>query len=320
MIKKIIILASIILLFYACDENFNPYVEYRESYAVTCILKSDSTFQVATLSHSYPPGEFNSNTPVDPSTIGADIRVWYGDSVYVFKDSSIARTDTSRYKTPFMFYYNNRIKVKSNKSIELEVLLQNGKRLRSTSKTPGEILFEDESTVLVPPINKNIVQFLWAPLSEGTLFSSKFQIKYQQLINGMQVKKTKEIPVRYIQSGNEFKALYPLPDDASIIVYNIDAVTRVLDEISEGDPNKHNYSINEFPIFDLIAFDLPASRYVSSTNQTFDDFTVSVNVADYSNIEGGLGIFGSYSKKNYDRVRFFRDYIESFGYNFIQEN
>ena len=321
MIRILILLAASILFFYSCDEDFNPYAEYKESYALTCILKSDSAFQVVTLSHSYPPGEFDpGNGAVDPAIMGADIRIWYDDSVYVFKDSSITRTDTSRYSTPFRFYFNNRFKVKTNKNIEIEVLLQNGRRLKAHSTTPGEIFFQDESTVLIPPVNKNIVQFYWNPLSEGTFFSSKFKLRYHQSINGVPVEKIKEIPIRYIQRGYEFEAIFPEPDNASTIVYKMDAVTRALNEISDGDPNKHNYSVFEFPVFDLIAFDLPSSRYISSTGQSFDDLTVSVNVADYTNIEGGFGVFGSYNKKNYDRIRFLKDYIESFGYNFIQEN
>lgn len=321
MIRILILLAVSVLFFYSCDEDFNPYAEYEESYALTCILKGDSAFQVATLSHSYSPGEFNpGNGAADPSIIGADIRIWYDDSVYVFKDSSITRTDTSRYNTPFRFYYNNLFKVRTKQSIEIEVLLQNGRRLKARSTTPGEISFQEESTVLVPPVNINIVQFYWAQLSEGTFYSSKFELRYLQLINGEHVEKIKEIPIRYIQRGDEFEAVFPDPDNGSTIVYNMDAVTRALNEISDGDANKQNYSVYEFPVFDLIAFDLPSSRYVSSTGQSFDDLTVSVNISDYTNIEGGLGIFGSYTRKNYDRVRFYKDYIESFGYNFIQEN
>jgi len=321
MIRILILFALTVLLFYSCDEDFNPYAEYKENYALTCILKSDSAFQVATLSHSYPPDEFNSgNGAVDPAIVSADIRIWYDDSVYVFKDSSITRTDTSMYSTPFRFYYNDRFKVRTNKDIEIEVLLQNGKRLKAYSTTPGEISFQDESTVFIPPVSSNIVQFYWAPLGEGIFYCSMFVFRYRQLINGEYVEKTKEIPVKYIQEGNEFEAVFPEPNNASTIVYSMDAVTRALNEISDGDVNKQNYSIYELPVFDLIALDLPSSRYVSSTGQSFDDLTVSVNVSDYTNIEGGLGIFGSYTKKNYDRARFFNDYIESFGYNFIQEN
>jgi hypothetical protein len=103
-------------------------------------------------------------------------------------------------------------------------------------------------------------------------------------------------------------------------VYELSAITKTLEEISAGDPNKQNYSILQKIIFSVTAFDLPTSRYVSSTGGTIDDLTVSVDVADYTNIEGGFGLFGSYSKRDYTRLRFMENYIESFGYNFIVEN
>jgi hypothetical protein len=100
----------------------------------------------------------------------------------------------------------------------------------------------------------------------------------------------------------------------------LDAISRALEEISAGDPNKDNYNILQSPAFELIALDLNLSRYVSSTNQTFDDLTVTVNESDFTNIEGGLGVFGSYTKKKYNRIKFQPGYIESFGYNFLFDN
>ena len=100
----------------------------------------------------------------------------------------------------------------------------------------------------------------------------------------------------------------------------MDAVIKALQEISDTDPIKDNYAVFQNLLFSCIAFDQPSSRYLSSTGGNVDDLTVSVDVADYSNIEGGFGLFGSYSQKNYTRLRFLQDYIESFGYNFIVEN
>ena len=126
-IIKLLSLVVTLLFLVSCEEDFNPYGDYQEKFAFTCILKNDENFQTATLFKSYL------TTPSDPSVIGADVRVWYNDSVFVFRDSSVARTDTSRYNTPFSFYYNKNFSVASDKSIELEVLLPNGKRLRSSS-------------------------------------------------------------------------------------------------------------------------------------------------------------------------------------------
>ena len=83
-------------LFISCDADFSPYTEFQEMYSITCLLRSDTTFQTAVLFHNYLPAQPDPNSYTnDPSIIGADIRVWYDDSVYVFRDSSETRTDSS---------------------------------------------------------------------------------------------------------------------------------------------------------------------------------------------------------------------------------
>ena len=320
-IRKILgcIFVSIFLI--SCEEDFNPYGEYVEKYAFTCILKSDESSQTATLFKSYRPDGFDPYTyTTDPSIKGADIRVWYNDSVFVFRDTSVTREDTTRYKTPFSFYYNDQFTVSNRKTIELEVLLSNGKRLRSSSTTPGQIVFDNNSEVVIPPVGKNIVQITWNTLDEGTFFLARMALRYKQNINGEIVEKEMDIPISYVSQENESTPVYPSPGASATIVYNMDAVTRVLQEISENDPNKGNFSIYQNLIFNLIAYDIPASRYISSTGGSIDDLTVSVDVSDYTNIGGGFGLFATYYKKNYTRLRFLEDYIESFGYNFIIED
>ncbi|HSW54736.1 MAG TPA: hypothetical protein VLH59_06570 [Ignavibacteriaceae bacterium] len=318
---RVILFFLIGFVFISCEEDFNPYGDYFERYAFTCILKSDQNYQTATLFRSYRPDGYDPSTYTeDPSIIGADIRVWYNDSVFVFRDSSVARVDTSRYKTPFNFYYNDKFRVGNKKTIELEVLLPNGKRLRSTSVTPGQINYNDQSDVIIPAGGKSIIQIIWNTLDEGTFFAPRMAIRYKQNINGEIVEKTKDVPYKYVNQGGSQAPVYPAPSASATIVYDLSAITKTLEEISAGDPNKQNYSILQKIIFSVAAFDLPTSRYVSSTSGNIDDLTVSVDVADYTNIEGGFGLFGSYSKRDYTRLRFMEDYIESFGYNFIVEN
>lgn len=320
-IKHILIFIILSLLLISCDEGFDPYAEFLDRYTFTCILKSDTTFQLATLSKNYRPNGFDLYAfTEDPSIRGADIRVWYNDSVYVFRDSSVARTDSSRYTTPYHFYYNNKFQVGSRKSIELEVLLPTGKRLRAFSQTPGEIYFDNQSDVLVPPVGSNIVTFFWTPLTEGTFYVPEFSIRYRYNDNGNIIERTARIPKLLINRDDNLTPVFPNPSNAANIVYNQEAIDYAMEQISAGDNNKQNYSVYQSLIFDLIAFDLPASRYVSSTGGSVDDLTVTTNVSDYSNIDGGLGLFGSYNKKNYNRIKIFKDYVESFGYNYIPEN
>ena len=145
-------------------------------------------------------------------------------------------------------------------------------------------------------------------------------IRYKQNVNGEIIEKTKVVPIKYEDVSGELTPIFPSPTSSPIAIYQLDAVTKALQEISDGDPHKQNYSILQKISFSVTAFDLPVSKYISSTGGSFDDLTVSVDVADYTNIEGGFGLFGSYSKKNYTKLRFLQNYIESFGYNFIVEN
>ncbi len=319
--RKLIILIIALVLFISCDEDFNPYGDFVEKFAFTCILKNDANYQTATLFKSYRPDGFDPYSyTTDPSVIGADIRIWYDDSVFVFKDTSITRSDTSRYKTPFSFYYNDQFHVENRKTIELEVLLPNGKRLRSSSSTPAQINFENESDVIIPTGVKNIIQIYWSTANDGTFFLPKLSFRYRQNINGEIVNKLKDVPIKYVDQGGESVPVYPLANSGQTVVYELSAISAALQEISEGDPQKQNYSIYQNVNFELIAYDLPTTRYISSTGGTIDDLTVSVDVADYTNIEGGFGLFGSYSKEEYTRLRFLKDFIDSFGYNFIVEN
>ncbi len=319
MINKLLILTLIsIPLFVSCDADFSPYAEFQDKYSLTCLLRNDSTFQTAVLSHNYLPDQPDplSNT-IDPSIVGADIRVWYNDLVYVLSDSSETRTDTSRYSEPFRFYYNDKFKINPQEEIEIEVLLPNGRRLFASSITPKDIIFSGESDVIVPPVNSEFVNFIWAASEQGAYFSPKFEIKYLQIINGTPELKTIEVPLKYVEKNGNLDPVYPEASNRTIVVYSMESINQTLEKISEGDPNKQNYTVFQTPLFNLLAFDAELSRYASSTSQSLNDLTVTLNTADYTNIQGGLGIFGSYIKKNYSSIKFQQNFIESFGYNFI---
>jgi len=315
------ILIISVLLFLSCEDNFSPYGQFQEKYILTCVLRGDTTFQTATLSHSYmPDGADPINYNEDPYIVGADIRVWYQDSVYVFRDTTEVRVDTSRYSSPFRYYYNNRFKLSNKRNIEIEVLLQNGRRLRAASVTPAEIVFKSNSSVIIPPVNSDLVQFFWEGQETGTYFSPRFEIEYLQNVNGNIETKSIEVPLKYEIKDGIDSPVYPQSSSRSSIIYDMDVVIKTLEKISEGDPEKGSYTIFQTPILDLLAFDIPLSIYLSSTSQSINDLTVNANTSDFTNIEGGLGIFGSKTNKIYSTIKFQHNFIESFGYNFIFDN
>jgi hypothetical protein len=315
--KKIYLIIFIGITSFSCEEDFSPYGEFKEKYIFNCVLRGDSTIQIAALSKSYNPANFNPDLITeDASIMGADIRILIGDSVYVFKDSTANRIDTTRYKKPFRFYFNSRLELIPNRDVDVEVLLPNGRRIQSRSKTPPKIQFDQRSADVISDQSPNLSQFIWNISFSGQYFSPRMFITYTKNVNGTNKLMTKLVPNKYERDGRNEIPIYPQIGVQSTLNIEKQAISKALDEISLGDPNKQNYTIYEFATVQVLALDQNLSRYYSTTNGSLDDLTVRIDEKDYSNIEGGFGIFASYIKGEY-KIKFSPSYILSFGYKIL---
>ncbi len=318
---KIIYLMFVLGLFaISCEEDFNPYGDFKEKYILNCILRGDSTSQILFLSKSYNPANFNSSLITDDVSIkNADVKILIGDSVYFFKDSTINRSDTVRYKTPLNFYFNDKLELIPNKDIEVEVLLSSGRRIRSSTKAPPKILFDQRSSDVISNESSNIFQFIWNVAFTGQFFYPKMVITYAKKKDGISTIMTKEVPINYNSNGGHETPVYPGISVQSILNIQKQSITKALEEISQGDPNKQNYTIYEFAVVNVLAFDQNLSRYYSTTNGSLDDLTVRVDENDFTNVDGGYGIFTSYLEGEY-KIKFLPTYVQSFGYNILIGN
>ncbi len=140
----------------SCNENIEPFGEFREKYVMNSIIRADTSYQVVLLSKSYITNNFN---PLSDSTnhsiAGALVRLWNGnDVVTILKDTIINRPENDIYKTPL--YYTNNFQPLPNSSIEIEAILPDGKKLKSSAMVPDRILFNKElCDTIIPPPSKN---------------------------------------------------------------------------------------------------------------------------------------------------------------------
>ena len=297
-------------LFFSCNENFSPFDEYQERYIFDCILRGDTTLQVATVARTYTTGGFDpyQNTE-DPFISGADMRIWYKDSVYRFYDTSIVRQDTSRYKSPMNIYLNRRFKVEPDESIELEVMLPNGRRLKSSTKTAGKVTFSDSSAIFISSEEK-YVNIFWVSTSIGNYFQTKFKIIYYKKEGDQNTRYEKEIPLKY---ENNLPVPFT-PSKMPLVSIDINTIKQAFREIAGDDPNKASYSILIHPEFTVASFDDALCKYYSTSTETFSSLTITLDETDYSNIQGGYGIFSSFTSTKYQQLKFADELITSFGY------
>ncbi|MBI1939449.1 MAG: DUF4249 family protein [Ignavibacteriales bacterium] len=314
----ILLISSIAISIFSCDDSVNPKAGFEEVYILNCIIRSDTSYQVATISHSFDVEGYDPYTNEnDPFIKDAQIKLFYNNSVFVMSDSSAPRTDNSRYKTQQNFYYTKSFKPMYNRPMKIEAVLPNGKILTAESDVLTLNSIHVYSTDKKISLNntQDVIGFNWGRLNtssdnKGVYFSPELVILYAYEKNNVVENLQKKIPLYYI---NGETPVYPqIETEIQSCTFEMDVVNRAMAEISGGDLQKGNYKINK-AVFRLLVMDAGLAAYYSTQKTFLDEFSMRVNQPDASNIQGGLGVFGSYSVKQVN-IELTTDYVESFGY------
>ena len=144
------------------------------------------------------------------------------------------------------------------------------------------------------------------------MYLPKLIVNYYKMESGINVLHHKEIPVSYFRNGNQYLPDFPIVSSDNTLSYEMEAVNRAMNEISQGDPDKFNYTIIDAE-FQLLLLDDNLAPYYLTIQTFLDGFTVILDQQDYSNINGGFGVFGSFFKRVL-HLSFSQDYVIGFGY------
>lgn len=305
--SSIILLSCLIL---SCKEDFAPEAKYRERNVLNCIIRPDTGFQAVTLFRTYRtdgnPNQFTGYPFID----NADVKMWSDNQAYQFYDTTLERQNTERYKEPVKIYYNSNLKPIGGKYVEVEALLPNGLLLRAETLVPdiAKISFEGSDTE-ISPNNKDKVKFVWADQQRVT-YDPRFLI----VVASKRTHEiyTTEIPIKYAVRNSVEEAVYPSITYQKSVVYESNVVRKAFQKISKDDSVKSNYTIMD-AYLELMVLDKYLSTYYSSIENFLDEFTIKVDLPDYTNIDGGFGIFGSYNLTKY-KIGIDENFIKSFGY------
>ena len=305
----------IFTIFISCDDSSSPKAPYEERYSLNCIIHGNSSFQVATAYKSYNVSNNNpfENT-ADHFIEGAHIRLWSGnDELSVFGDSTMERTDTSRYKSDFKYYYINDFISSEGDILEIEALLPNGRRLSSNTLLPTEVLRnESRSDTSVTLLSKGYLSTTWIIKNPDQVYLPKLFINYLERENGINIRKVKIIPWKKVKIDNATEYIYPSLSRDYSIDYDIDIISEAMEDISINDPEKKNYTITSM-LLELSVFDKNLSTYYFTVGLEDNSLAIGLDEGDYSNIENGFGVFGSYITQEFE-IFLSKDYVNSFGY------
>jgi hypothetical protein len=314
--KKYILILTLLalsLINYSCDQSINPNAPFRERFILNGIIKSDTSYQIVTLTHSYQPDGLSPlDYTDDPAIKNADVNIYYDNKLYRMRDTVVARVNSSRYSDSVKYYYNPDLKPGPGKVVEIDALLPNGLLLQSESMTPPVPdfgFFDYKNDKLIPPSFGTTLKINWQGIG-NFLYAPHIAIDYY--VKGDTLPHQQEVPLFYYSDGGNLKPVYPTPIRKTFLELDLETINQALNEIPSGGRPKSDYSITDMK-FELLIYDEYLSTYYSSVKQGLDGFTVKLDNPDYSNIKGGLGIFGSYIKTSYT-IGFKPSFLQSLGF------
>ncbi len=318
-----VLLFVLFLLFGSCNSDFNINAPYQDVYVLNCILRNDGPLQYAIISKNY----FTENgSPPAPNSIeqniqGATIKIYDNDSVFAMRDTTLQLTESGNQITVNCYYVDN-LTLNPGNVVRIEATAPDGTLLKSSTQVPN-ISFANFSRSFPQSYKSGYhtrPNYSWKWISAAgesatILDLPQLEVQYKQYEGGTTVDKSILVPLAFYFRFDENFNLVPvnvkLSPNTSCIT-TLETVNNAMQAISSDDPYKENYTITHV-IFHVLSLNPELSKYYSAYDTYSRDFTIKLRQTDYSNIEGGKGIFGVF----YDfSVPLAVDslYIASFGY------
>jgi hypothetical protein len=304
--RRLFWLGIFAVMLVSCKDEVLVQTTFQKKYSLNCILRGDTSFQVAVLTQSYPrPAE---NEVFAPYLKNAQVELSMGKFSVIMRDSSVARKDTQRYKDSVYFYYASNFSLIPQNVAKIKAVLEDGTVLSGETEIPRKVDYDGAKiTRIIPPQIGDSIYIAWKPLESDLLYALKLKIIYFHYEGGEFKKKEMEVPLRY-ENG---KAIYPRPGFDAEIRFPLNAFNETMNRISDGDPQKADYFILKARAV-LVVYDRNLSAYYSATH-FLDEYSLRLDELDFSNIDGGFGVFGSYLKIITD-IAIDENYIVSYGY------
>ena len=308
----------------SCRNDFDVNAPYEDVYVLNCILRNDKPVQYAIISKNVYTE--NGVPPTSNSTAqnikGANVEIYYNDSVFVMRDTTIEVTDSGGV-TQVNCYCIKNLVLQPGKVVRIEATVQ-GKKLESTTQIP-EITFTKFSLNFPQAFKSGYAtkpNYSWnwtgdSGDNSNILSLPQLEIFYKKYEGGSYVDKKILVPLALYFTYDENNNLIPVNVELSFnnfCITTLETVNKTMQAISGDDPNKSEYKITKV-LFNVIGLDPDLSKFYSAYNTYNEDFSVKLRQTDYSNIEGGKGIFGvayNFSKSLVvDSL-----YVKSFGYQY----
>jgi len=305
-IGEIVTALLIIALLAGCETDFNPKGVYREKLVVYSILIAKTDTQYVRVYTTYDPPAFDPFEITSENIIrNATVTLRYGNTTVRFRDTTITRDDPRRYGPLLPVYVAHPFKPELAEVYTLTIQTPSHGTMTATTSMPGR----GDITVLNPYVvqspqafDENIlISARITPFARGYLL--RMYLDFEVLVAGQWSPRRREVPKDMFEVGAERKFIYPQLErrtttpssprslEAESVVFLRTAFNRFLDGIRSEFGADRVRLVRA--VFLLTQVDANLYTYFNVVNGFQDQYSIRTDQPDYSNIRGGIGVFGA---------------------------
>ncbi|MCL5029543.1 MAG: hypothetical protein M1480_11075 [Bacteroidetes bacterium] len=307
--QKIFLLLAVVLMLLnmSCQEDFNPKTDFKEQYILNCYVNLDydyydSTLIYATVSKLYNVDGFDpSKNKINPYVSGVKIYCSYNAGTYQLEQDTLKiRKDTLnppsfKYDT-IQVYYKSFLKyIFPSHTMSVTAVMPDGKVLSASIQLLEGLQLGfsyDFINFFKTRINRflfgNAFTIRWGGYTNERLYLPKLTIPYEK--DSSYSMYYQEVPCTYINRNGKYEPLFPSPTSKDSISYDYSAIDSTMAQITRVENFKNFVGTI---VFQMVEMDAALSKYYESTHGSIDQHSISLDQSVYSNINGGIGIFGS---------------------------
>ena len=305
--RYLFVVAASILQLSGCNETFEPKGPYAEKVVIYSILTTMSDTQYVRIYRTYDPSGFNPlEVSSDNAIDGAQVSVTGESETYQFHDTTIVRSDKSRYQTDIKAYVAYGFSVVRGKTYSLRARIGDGSEYTTSINIPADanILTNGFNSLAFPHLlsDDDLVSFRIQLSSFTQGFIGQVFLEYDLFVDSTWTRTREEIPLglRNFVDCRHFDSVYPQLQRRSGVqqeqlLYQVLNYKTILRKIW----NVYGSNVRmKQVVFELMQFEPNLYNYYNIAHGFNDEFSIRTDVPDFTNILGAHGVFGAWTRQS----------------------
>lgn len=292
----------------SCDQPFDPRGDLDQRPVVFSVLSTDRNLQFVRVERSYMPVGYNALAyNADNFIPNAVVTVSNGSLTMRLRDTTLPRSDTSRFNFPLRAYVVTPFKPQYGGSYNVRV------EVAGFEPASGSIVVPMKPLLYIDPFSIAIVDRPGGDRKEASIqlpiilgkgafgYRARLYVDYEVLKGSEWIEERVEIPSAFALANNSDLSylIYPRftrspSNNRAVGVHEQDVYSRTLVEIAYVKYGSTKIIFNRV-VVQLIQLDRNLFGYYISTHTQYDPHSIRLDEPAFFPVSGGFGAIGAYT-------------------------